>query len=59
MRPIALHSGVDKIRAFLPRGEARMTKDFSTAELALRDVAGVPLPADFAGANRVDGCFAE
>jgi hypothetical protein len=44
---------------FVPIGEVRTTKRYCNVELALRDVAGFPLSPDFAGANRLDGCFAD
>ncbi|MGL4313352.1 MAG: hypothetical protein ACRCSO_05125 [Sphingomonas sp.] len=37
--------------------EQHSTSRYCNAHLALRDVLGVPLPRDYAGANRVDGCF--
>jgi len=43
--------------SFEPIGAVRTTKRYCNVDLALRDAAGVTLPADFAGANRVDGCF--
>lgn len=43
---------------FVPIGRVQTMRRYCNADLALRDVAGVPLPADFAGANRIDGCFA-
>ena len=43
---------------FVPLAEVHTAKRYCNAELALRDAAGVPLPPGFAGANRVDGCFA-
>lgn len=33
------------------------TKRYCNAELALRDVAGVPLSPGYGGPNKVDGCF--
>lgn len=41
---------------FVPIGRVQTTRRYCNADLALRDVAGMPLPADFAAANRVDGC---
>lgn len=38
-------------------GTAHSNKRYCNVDLALRDVAGIPLPSDFAGANRIDGCF--
>lgn len=43
--------------AFEPIGSVRTSKRYCNVDLALRDAAGIPLPRDFAGANRVDGCF--
>ena len=45
--------------AFVPIGSVVTTRRYCNAQLALRDVAGVRLPRDFAGANAVDGCFAD
>lgn len=42
---------------FVRIGEVRTTARYCNAELALRDVAGLPLSASFAAANRRDGCF--
>lgn len=43
---------------FVPIGTVVTTKRYCNAELALRDVAGVPLLPNYDGANRIDGCFA-
>jgi hypothetical protein len=43
--------------AFVPIGSLRTTRRYCNVDLALRDAAGIPLPRDYAGANRVDGCF--
>ncbi len=43
--------------AFVPIGTAQTTKRYCNADLALRDVAHIPLTAQFGGANSVDGCF--
>lgn len=43
--------------AFVPIGSLVTRKRYCNVDLALRDVAGVALPRDFAGANKVDGCF--
>lgn len=45
--------------SFVQVARLRSEKRYCNAELALRDVLGVPLPADYAGANRTDGCFGE
>ncbi|WP_254602805.1 hypothetical protein [Sphingomonas bacterium] len=42
---------------FLPIGSVTTTKRYCNAWLAMRDVAGIRLRGDFAGPNRVDGCF--
>jgi hypothetical protein len=39
-------------------GAVRTNKLYCNAALALRDVAGVPLPVGFAAANSSDGCVA-
>lgn len=44
---------------FVPVASITTTKRYCNADLALRDVAGVPLSASYAGANKVDGCFAD
>lgn len=44
---------------FVPIGLVRTTKRYCNADLALRDVAHVPLAAGFGGANKVDGCLAD
>ena len=41
---------------FVPIGTVTTTKRYCNAELALRDVAGVPLPTGFSGADKSDGC---
>ena len=38
-------------------GTAHSARRYCNTELALRDLAGMPLPADYAGPNRADGCF--
>ncbi|WP_375381501.1 hypothetical protein [uncultured Sphingomonas sp.] len=43
--------------AFVEIGSLRTTKRYCNVDLALRDTANIPLPLDFAGANRADGCF--
>ena len=43
---------------FVAIGKVVTTKRYCNADLALRDVAGVALPRDYDGSNRVDGCFA-
>ena len=42
---------------FVPIGRVRTTKRYCNADLAMRDEARLPLPRDFDGFNRVDGCF--
>jgi hypothetical protein len=42
---------------FEPVAALHTDKRYCNAELALRDTLGLPLAADYAGANRVDGCF--
>lgn len=37
--------------------QAIAEKRYCHADLALRDVLGVPLPRDFEGVNRIDGCY--
>ena len=43
---------------FRPISSVTTTKRYCNAELALSQVLSVPLPADYGGPNRVDGCFA-
>jgi hypothetical protein len=42
---------------FVAIGKVRTVRRYCNAEVALRDVAMIPLPRDYAGANRTDGCF--
>jgi hypothetical protein len=42
---------------FEPVAAIHTDKRYCNAELALRNTLGLPLPPDYAGANRVDGCF--
>ena len=53
----ANEEGVGPPIAFIRVARLRSDKRYCNAELALRDELGVPLPADYAGPNRVDGCF--
>ncbi|WP_174284895.1 hypothetical protein [Sphingomonas bacterium] len=43
--------------AFVPIGTVQTTKRYCNADLALRDLARVPLTSKFGGFNRIDGCF--
>ena len=43
---------------FRPLSSVTTTKRYCNAELAMSQGLSVPLPADYGGPNRVDGCFA-
>ena len=42
-----------------PVSTIHVEKRFCNVNLALQTALGLPLPRDFAGPNRVDGCFPE
>jgi hypothetical protein len=44
---------------FEPVAAIHTDKRYCNAELALRDSLGLPLPADYGGLNRVDGCLSD
>ena len=44
---------------FVLIGTVTTAKRYCNVDLALRDAAGLALTPDFAGANRIDGCFSD
>lgn len=51
------NDGIGPRLNFLPVVTQHSAKRYCNAELALRDMVGVPLSKDFAGHNLTDGCF--
>jgi hypothetical protein len=49
--------GVGPPLSFQKIATLRSARRYCNADLALRDVLGVPLPKDYAGADGVSGCF--
>ena len=49
--------GIGPTQGFIEIGSLQTTRRYCNVDLAMRDAAGLALPSDFAGANRVDGCF--
>lgn len=49
--------GVGPPLSFVPVTRLHSDKRYCTVELALRDVLGLALQADYAAPNRLDGCF--